>query len=242
MLGKNLLCSGAEECLLPYTKQQIREMGASVSAQTCSPGRVRPGLRAKRAMKTVVSIGETFRIVWKRQRELLTFVCQNLGMQFYRRNLPHLQKDFTPHFITFVTKLRWTLPPLARDIVLASCCHDHRIRYELYAAVVMPDHVHMILTPLVDERRCEMFSLVRIMQAIKGASARAVNQGLGRHDPVWQEESFDHVLRSSEGLDAKVDYVLQNPVRRGLVQDWREYRWTWQREGLAVARMAPRSA
>ena len=55
-------------------------------------------------------------------------------MEFYRRNLPHLQKDFTPHFITFVTKFRWILPPSARDIVLSCCSHDHRKNYELYVA------------------------------------------------------------------------------------------------------------
>ena len=164
-------------------------------------------------------------------------------MQFYRRSLPHLQRDFKPHFITFVTKFRWILPAWARDVVLTCCCHDHRKKYELYVAVVMSDHVHLVLMPLIDERRREIVSLIDIMRGIKGASARAINQRLGRHGPVWQEESFDHVLRSSEGLDAKVAYVLDNPVRQGLVKDWREYRWTWQREDLPVAALhgeAPR--
>ncbi|HZQ95739.1 MAG TPA: transposase, partial [Candidatus Sulfotelmatobacter sp.] len=134
-------------------------------------------------------------------------------MQFYRRNLPHLQKDFTPHFITFVTKFRWILPPRARDVVLSSCCHDHRVKYELYVAVVMPDHVHLILTPALDCHRREIFSLIEIMQTIKSASAHLINRELTRKGAVWQAESLDHVLRSSEGLDAKVDYVLQNPVR-----------------------------
>jgi len=151
-------------------------------------------------------------------------------MQFYRRNLPHLPRDFGAHFIPFVSKFRWIFPPTARDIVLASCLHDHHKRYELYVAVVMPDHLHLILTPMVDERRAQIFSLIEIMQAIKGASGRAINQRMGRNGTVWQEESFDHVLRSSEGLDAKVDYVLQNSVRKGLVADWREYRWAWQRQ------------
>ena len=158
-------------------------------------------------------------------------------MQFYRRNLPHLQKDFTPHYVTFVTKFRWILPPAAQDIVLSACCHDHRRRYELYIAVVMPDHTHLIFTPLIDEVRQGIFSLVRIMQAIKGASARTINQKLGRVGPVWQEESFDHVLRSSEGLDAKIQYVLENPVRAGLVKDWREYRWIWLRQDRPLATM-----
>lgn len=158
-------------------------------------------------------------------------------MQFYRRNLPHIQKDFTPHFITFVTKFRWILPPVARDIVLEFCTADHRQKYELYVAVVMPDHVHTILTPLIDNQQTEIFSLVKIMQKIKGASARAINQRLTRSGSVWQEESFDHILRSSESLDAKVEYVLQNPVRKGLVKDWQGYRWKWQREDRPAAKM-----
>jgi REP element-mobilizing transposase RayT len=163
-------------------------------------------------------------------------------MQFYRRNLPHLQRDFKPHFITFVTKSRWVLPDWARDIALASCCHDHRKRYELYVAVVMPDHVHLILTPLIDQRRQEIFSLIEIMRGIKGAAGRRINHQMRRQGAVWQEESFDHVLRCSEGLDAKVEYVLQNPVRKGLVADWREYPWTWQRVKAEEAKMTPRTA
>jgi REP element-mobilizing transposase RayT len=161
-------------------------------------------------------------------------------MQFYRRNLPHLQRDFKPHLITFVTKFRWVLPDWARDITLASCCHDHRKKYELYVAVVMPDHVHIILTPLIDERRSEVFSLIEIMRGIKGSAGRKINQRMERQGAVWQEESFDHVLRSSEGLDAKVDYVLQNPVRRRLIENWREYRWAWQRVDQASSRMTIR--
>jgi REP element-mobilizing transposase RayT len=158
-------------------------------------------------------------------------------MQFHRRNLPHLQRDFTPHFITFVTKFRWILPPVARDIVLSSCRHDHGIRYELYVAVIMPDHVHLILTPLIDKEGSEIHSLVGIMRTIKSASSHRINWQLKREGAVWQEESFDHVLRSSESLDAKIDYALQNPVRRGLVSDWHEYRWIWQRKDQPTAEM-----
>jgi REP element-mobilizing transposase RayT len=158
-------------------------------------------------------------------------------MQFYRRNLPHVQKDDTAHFITFVTKSRWILPPLARDIVLSACRHDHRRKYELYVVVVMPDHVHLILTPLINEQRRAIHPLTQISQSIKGASGRAINQRLRREGPVWQEESFDHVLRSSEGLDAKVGYVLQNPMRKGLVTNWMDYRWVWQRPDQPGAEM-----
>jgi hypothetical protein len=67
---------------------------------------------------------------------------------FYRRILPHQQGDYKPHFLTFCTYPRWILPPVAREIVLRSCLHDHGVKIDVQVAVVMPDHVPMIFTPL----------------------------------------------------------------------------------------------
>jgi REP element-mobilizing transposase RayT len=93
----------------------------------------------------------------------------------------------------------------------------------------MPDHVHLILTPLTDLVRREIFPLCSILQRIKAYSARQINDQRGVREPVWQEESFDHVLRSSESLDAKIAYILENPVRGGLVRTPGEYRWKWEK-------------
>jgi putative transposase len=90
----------------------------------------------------------------------------------------------------------------------------------------MPDHVHIILTPLIDQQT-EIFSLAKITQPIKAISAHEINGRLGRRGQIWQEESFDRVLRSSEKLDEKVAYVLNNPVRKGLANTPAEYPWLW---------------
>ena len=65
------------------------------------------------------------------------------------------------------------------------------------------------------------------MQCMKGATAHRLNKLLHRSGPVWEEESFDHVLRSDERLKEKVEYIRQNPVRRGLVERPEDYRWLW---------------
>jgi REP element-mobilizing transposase RayT len=98
---------------------------------------------------------------------------------------------------------------------------------DLLAIVVMPDHVHIIFIPLVDIQRSEVFSLARITKAIKGTSAHVINRRMGRKGRVWQEESFDRVLRESENLRQKVAYILDNPVRQGLVHSLEQYRWLW---------------
>jgi hypothetical protein len=84
----------------------------------------------------------------------------------YRRDLPHIEKGGRAHFITFNTYLRWELPPLARDLVLKHCLHDHGKKIRLYVALVMPDHVHMIFMPLETENH-ETFSFEEIVGAIK---------------------------------------------------------------------------
>jgi len=129
--------------------------------------------------------------------------------------------------VTFATKSRWVLPHAARDAVLECCRKRHKKEIELHVAVVMPDHVHLIFTPL---RRDDAwpYPLPDIMHAIKGSSARQVNLLLGRTGPVWQEEFFDHLLRSNESLAEKVEYVCQNPVRAGLVKSENDYCWLWK--------------
>jgi len=144
----------------------------------------------------------------------------------YRRRLPHLQKTDAPIFVSFRKGTREPLPPLARTAVLECCLYGRGSRFRLHAAVVMPEHVHLLMTPLRDARG-EVFQLAEILKSIKGASARRVNQLLLRSGPLWQEESFDHVVRSDVSLSAKVDYIRENPVRRGLVQTPGEYPWLW---------------
>jgi REP element-mobilizing transposase RayT len=91
----------------------------------------------------------------------------------------------------------------------------------------MPDHAHLVLSPL---RRQDgwCWSLPEIMHTIKGSSACAINKLLGRRGAVWQQESFDHVLRSNESLDEKIEYICNNPVRAGLVPAPDQYPWLWR--------------
>jgi REP element-mobilizing transposase RayT len=144
----------------------------------------------------------------------------------YRRKLPHYQKAGRVLFITFRKNTRDPFSVEARDAILQHCLFDHQRRYELHAAVIMPEHVHLLLTPLRDERGWP-YGLALILKQLKGTSARSVNQLLGSGGPVWQEESFDHVLRSQESLEEKLEYIRQNPVKRGLVSRPEDYRWLW---------------
>jgi len=147
-------------------------------------------------------------------------------MYEYHRKLPHYQKAARALFITFCKGNRTPFASEARDAILQHCLHDNGKRYDLHAAVVMPDHLHLLLTPLRDEKGWP-YSLPTILKLLKGTSARTVNKLSGSHGPVWQEESFDHVLRSQQSFEKKLEYLRQNPIRRGLVNRPEDYRWLW---------------
>jgi REP element-mobilizing transposase RayT len=97
----------------------------------------------------------------------------------------------------------------------------------MHGVVVMPDHVHMVFTPLADEQG-SAFGLAEILGGIKGASAHRVNRALHRRGHVWQDESFDHILRSEESARSKVEYICDNPLRKGLVAEVEEWPWLWR--------------
>jgi REP element-mobilizing transposase RayT len=85
----------------------------------------------------------------------------------YRRKLPHYQPDFKAFFITFSTHHRWILPESVLHIVIDTCLAGNGRKFAMHAVVVMPDHVHMALTPLVvaeyGSNRCRMNHLQSAM-------------------------------------------------------------------------------
>jgi hypothetical protein len=89
--------------------------------------------------------------------------------------------------------------------------------YHLAAAVVMPDHVHIVLQPLPG------YSLARVMRGIKGVSANILNNLRGTRGTVWQDESYDRIIRDSEELVEKLNYMLNNSVKAGLCAEGESY-------------------
>ena len=144
----------------------------------------------------------------------------------YRRMLPHYQWLNKVYFLTFCTHNRQALSPGSRSIVLETCLIGNGELFELHAVVVMPDHVHLLLTPATDEQG--PVSIPEIMQAIKGTSAHRINRYLGTKGRVWQDESFDRAMREVENVRGKIEYILANPVWAGLVKSPFDYRWLWR--------------
>jgi REP element-mobilizing transposase RayT len=133
--------------------------------------------------------------------------------------------------------------------VAAAVCESLHKRdgedYRLDAFTVMSNHVHTVLQPFLSESnlREERTSsgptrftsdhpgLSRIMHRVKGSSSRECNLVLNRSGQFWEHESFDHYIRAGQFFKT-IRYVLNNPVKAGLIKDWREWRWSYCRAEL----------
>jgi REP element-mobilizing transposase RayT len=133
----------------------------------------------------------------------------------------------------------WLKDPLIARIVADSLHHLDGKSYDLHAYCVMANHVHTLFTPFLNERSLTEVrdpilrfesnepSLSAIMQSLKGYTAREANKVLGRKGQFWDPESYDHEVRNGTEFRRIREYILNNPVKAGLVQDWRDWRWSW---------------
>ena len=92
-------------------------------------------------------------------------------------------------------------------------------RFQLHAFVVMPEHIHLLLTPAND------VTLEHSVQLVKGGYSHALGSILGRKREIWQRGFTDHRIRDDPDYVNHRNYIHQNPVERGLVNQPREYRY-----------------
>jgi REP element-mobilizing transposase RayT len=134
----------------------------------------------------------------------------------------------------------WLLDEAVADNVAENLHRRDNDLYRLDAFSIMSNHVHTIFKPLVDESvfqeivrsadyEDQIPALAKIMQAIKGRSARECNLLLGRSGQFWEHESFDHVIRVGK-FEKTLRYILNNPVTAGIVRRWQDYRWNYCRK------------
>jgi REP element-mobilizing transposase RayT len=110
-------------------------------------------------------------------------------------------------------------PEIANMVVEAIHYHEREQHYQLHSYVVMPNHVHLLMTPLAE--------VSKVMQSLKRFTAREANRILGlTGQPFWQDESYDRLVRDKMELQRIADYIEMNPVKCGLVAAEEEFPWS----------------
>jgi carbamoyl-phosphate synthase large subunit len=115
--------------------------------------------------------------------------------------------------------------------VLNAITHFHDNRYELYAACVMPDHVHVLFEPGIKSDdangRPEFWPLGELIGSIKSFAAHEINKREQSKGSVWEEEWHDRLVRSQEDLEEKFQYITRNPWDAGVAGSSEDYEWVW---------------
>jgi REP element-mobilizing transposase RayT len=109
-------------------------------------------------------------------------------------------------------------PEIANVVVEAIQYRDLR-QFQLHSYVVMPNHAHLLMTPLVD--------VSDTMQSLKRFTARECNRLLGLTGrPFWQNESYDRLVRDETEFRRIVGYIEMNPVKAGLATTREDFSWS----------------
>ena len=137
---------------------------------------------------------------------------------------------------------RWLADSRVAQIVANSLRYRDGRVYDLSAYSIMSAHVHAVFTPLLNAASLTEVknshplrfvssdpTLSAIMQSLKGYTAHEANKVLGRSGPFWEVESYDHEIKDEEEYGRVIRYVLNNPVKAGLVSHWSEWRWNYRK-------------
>ena len=174
-----------------------------------------------------------------------------------RRHLPHWQVAGATYFITWRCASGVNLSEAERDVVLAAIRHWDASRWDVFVAVVMPDHVHVLACPLAKgEGRWDLGELLHSVKSYSAhqiskrrkiaqtggtptaptptaptpaAPTESVGSASRRSASIWQDERYDRWMRDENEITEKWEYIVGNPVKAGLVELAEHYRWLYQK-------------
>jgi len=118
----------------------------------------------------------------------------------------------------------WLARPEIARIACESICHYDRVRYDLHAWVVMPNHAHILCTARPG------FRIADIVRTWKSFSGREANRVLGREGPFWHRDYFDRFIRGDEHFARVMAYLAYNPVKARLCRE--PSHWPWSSAAL----------
>jgi REP element-mobilizing transposase RayT len=111
--------------------------------------------------------------------------------------------------------------------VLMDIFHFHEgKKYSIICYCIMSNHVHLLLQPL-EKLPGEFFQLREIMHSLRSYSATKLNQLSHRKGTLWAYDFFDHSMRDEQNTIDTIKYILENPVKAGLVKQWEDWPWSY---------------
>ncbi|NLT71579.1 MAG: leucine--tRNA ligase [Verrucomicrobiaceae bacterium] len=227
----------AEKFDLPVL-EVVRSEKSSMGFQPMHRGKtleVRDGAKLPHWTQDGATYAVTFRLAdslaksvldaYRAEREELSAEVKRKGGKIRSEDASRLRQLYSERIESYLDSGKgecWLARPEIADRVAATLKHFDGDRYDLYAWCVMPNHVHVVLQPKGEH------SLESILHSWKSYTGNEINKALQRSGEVWQAESYDHLIRDLDDLNANIAYTLNNPANAGLGE------WKWR--GSAFSR------
>jgi len=169
----------------------------------------------------------------KKQQEFEKLVL-NTAKDKRKRKIEELNKilfDIEDNFLQKINSPQWLSNKEVATIIQDSLFFNHHKAYNLLCYCIMPNHVHVLLKPLKDPSNL-YYSLSRIMHNHKSFTAQKCNKILKRTGTFWYPDFYDHYIRNEKELYNVVNYILNNPVKAGLCDNWEDWEFSWMNDDL----------
>jgi REP element-mobilizing transposase RayT len=174
----------------------------------------------------------TYRLAFNFSHEIKMKMLQKVNEinKKSKTNVKVKDKLYFKYYDEVLTKINnypdWLNNQEVAKIIIDNLLYHHKDRYELICVLIMPNHVHTILRPL-HQKNGIYFSLQSIMKYHKSYTAIKVNRVLKRKGQFWHHESYDHFIRDEGEFYRIIEYILNNPVKAGLIRDYRDWPYKW---------------
>jgi len=140
----------------------------------------------------------------------------------FRRKTNRLKDfDYRSTYVYFITICTYDRKEIFNDheivleIINQLKCTAKKLNFRIFAYCIMPDHIHL----LIGEKEGDV-NLIKFIQCFKQDTGYNFKKKYGTY--LWQKSYYDHILRKEESVVDMVRYILNNPVRKGLVSKFRE--------------------
>ena len=170
-------------------------------------------------------------------------VIKELKLEFERIKNTNIGQEYFLKFNQLLdtsdTGSLWLKTNDVAEIISQAIHYRDQKEYDLYCYCIMPNHVHIIfdVTRFAESssrNSVSTYNLAKLMQNLKKYTALESNKVLKRTGQFWHHESYDHVIRDNKELENTIIYVIQNPVKAGLVTDYKKWRWSYLKETLSI--------
>ena len=111
--------------------------------------------------------------------------------------------------------------PQNAQVVISSLRYWEGKKLTNYAFTIMSNHIHWVFATHNKDEKGNLVYLQDILKSVKQFTSNQINKLEDRKGTLWQKESFDTTIRNQVHLFNAINYTLNNPVKAGLVSDWR---------------------